>query len=60
MNMALAKKGNTQLAAIDKDMFAQLSAGQSPEKKARLALFLAKFGEQMRHRGKGRHARTNP
>ncbi len=40
--------GRVQLAALDKEMFAELSQGQSPQKKAKLALFLAKFGEETR------------
>lgn len=40
--------GRTQMAALDKELFAALSAGQSPQKKAKLALFMAKFGEEMR------------
>ena len=44
--------GRAQMAALDKELFAQLSAGQTPQKKAKLALFMAKFGEQMRqHKG---------
>ncbi len=46
--------GRAQMAAIDKELFAQISAGQSPQKKAKLALFMAKFGEEMRHM-KGNH-----
>ncbi|MBL9037127.1 MAG: hypothetical protein JNG84_01310 [Archangium sp.] len=59
-NVQRVLDGRSQMAAIDKELFAALSQGQSPEKKARLALFLAKFGEEMRrfkggHGGKGRH-----
>ena len=49
--------GRAQMAALDKEMFIQLSAGQTPQKKAKLALFLAKLGEELRRMkgGKGRH-----
>jgi len=51
--------GRAQMAALDKELFAQLSVGQSPQKKAKLALFMAKFGEEMRRikGAKGRHHR---
>ncbi len=48
--------GRAQMAALDKEMFTQLSAGQTPQKKAKLALFLAKFGEELR-RMKGNKGR---
>lgn len=49
--------GRAQMAALDKEMFTQLAVGQTPQKKAKLALFLAKFGEELRRMksNKGRH-----
>lgn len=51
--------GRSQMASIDKDLFATLSQGQTPQKKARLALFLAKFGQEMQRMRAmgGRHGR---
>ncbi len=48
--------GRTQMAVLDKEMFTQLSVGQTPLKKAKLAMFLAKFGEELR-RMKGNKGR---
>lgn len=52
----------TQMATIDKEMFLTVSKDLTPQKKAQLALFLAKFhreGKQMmrggRHHGGGAH-----
>lgn len=39
--------GRQQLAAIDKEMFSALAQGQPPQKKARLALFLARAGQEL-------------
>ncbi len=60
VDAAIAKVLDTraQLAAIDKDLFQALGAGQPPEKRAKLALFLAKFhreAQQMRGHREGRH-----
>jgi hypothetical protein len=35
--------GRQQMAQLDKEMFAGLSAGLTPQKRAQLAIFLAKF-----------------
>lgn len=48
-NVTRLLDGRSQMAALDKEMFAQLSVGQTPLKKAKLAMFLAKFGEELRH-----------
>jgi hypothetical protein len=39
--------GRAQLAALDKEMFVALTQGQTPQKKARVALFLAHFSQEM-------------
>lgn len=52
-------EGRVQMAQLDKELYATLAEGQTPQKKARLAVVLAKVGEEMRRmRGnKGRHHR---
>jgi hypothetical protein len=45
--------GRQQMAALDKEMFAGLSQGLSPQKRAQLAIFLAKFHQGMGKRGGG-------
>jgi hypothetical protein len=50
--------GRARLAALDREMFNALSQGLTPQKRARLALFMAKFGQQvqkLKAGGKGRH-----
>lgn len=56
-NVQKVLDGRVQMAQLDKELFATLGEGQSPQKRARLALVLAKVGEEMRRfRGnKGRH-----
>lgn len=56
-NVQKVLEGRVQMAQLDKELFATLSEGQSPQKRAKLALVLAKVGEEMRRfRGnKGRH-----
>ncbi|MBS1152813.1 MAG: hypothetical protein H6Q89_4511 [Myxococcaceae bacterium] len=52
--------GRQQMAALDKEMFAGLSKDLSPQKRAQLAVFLAKFHAEARGwkgGGKGRHHR---
>lgn len=46
-----------QMAAMDKEMFAGLSQGLSPQKRAQLAVFLARFHAEQKgwKGGKGRH-----
>ena len=48
-----------QMAQMDKDMFAGLSRDLAPQKRAQLAIFLAKFHAEARgwKGGKGRHHR---
>lgn len=43
-----------QLAALDKDMFQALAQGQPPEKRAKLALFFAKFHREAQRLHGGR------
>ncbi len=40
-------EGRAQLAQIDRELFNALSAGQSAQKKAKLALFVAKFNQEL-------------
>jgi len=49
--------GRQQMAAMDKEMFAGLSQGLAPQKRAQLAIFLAKFHAEAKgwKGGKGRH-----
>jgi hypothetical protein len=46
-----------QLEALDRDLFAELSAGLSPAKKARLALAMAHLPQQMREMAQERTRR---
>jgi len=47
--------GRAKLAQVDREMFAAVSQGRSPQARAKLALFLAHFHEEMRgmHGGPG-------
>ncbi len=52
--------GRQQMAALDKEMFAGLSKDLTPQKRAQLAIFLAKFHAESKGwkgEGKGRHHR---
>jgi len=54
--------GRAQMAALDKEMVTALSVGQTPQKRAKLALFLARFHQEVMARmreggGGGRHMR---
>lgn len=50
--------GRQQMAALDKEMFAGLSQGLTPQKRAQLAIFLAKFHQGMgKLKGQGGHGR---
>lgn len=40
--------GRAQMAALDKELFATLSQGQTPQKKAKLALVLARLNMEMK------------
>ena len=50
--------GRAQMAQLDREMFNALAQGQPPAKRAKLALFMAHFGQQMQkfkgQGGKGR------
>ncbi len=45
--------GRQQMAALDKEMFLGLSKDLTPQKRAQLALFLARFHAEMGKMGKG-------
>jgi hypothetical protein len=51
--------GRQQMAALDKEMFANLSQGLTPQKRAQLAIFLARFHQGMGKMGGrgGEHGR---
>lgn len=55
-NVAKVLEGRAQMAAMDKDLFAQLSQGLTPQKRAKLALVLARMGHELKGGGgkKGR------
>lgn len=56
--------GRAQMAALDKEMVSTLSVGQTPQKRARLALFLARFHQEamarMHEGGGGGRRMHNP
>ncbi|MBL8935507.1 MAG: hypothetical protein JNM69_13205 [Archangium sp.] len=55
-NMQKVLDGRVQMAQLDKELFATLGEGQPPQKRAKLAVVLAKVGAEFRGRGnKGRH-----
>lgn len=57
-NVQKVLDGRAQMAALDKEMFAQLSQGLTPQKRAKLALVLARMQHEMKGGGqKGRHHR---
>ena len=54
-------EGRQQMAAVDKEMFLAVSKDLAPQKRAQLALFLAKFQhEAMKHMGGGKGRRFGP
>jgi hypothetical protein len=55
-NVQRVLDGRAQMAAMDKDLFAQLSQGLTPQKRAKLALVLARMGHEFKGGGgkKGR------
>jgi hypothetical protein len=57
-NMQRVLDGRAQMAQLDKELFATLSQGQPPQKKAKLALVLAKVGDELR-RMKGNKGRRH-
>jgi hypothetical protein len=56
-NIQKVLDGRAQMAALDKELFANLSAGLTPQKKAKLALVLAKMGQMQKgmRGGRGGH-----
>lgn len=55
-NVQRVLDGRVQMAQLDKELYATLAEGQTPQKKARLAVVLAKVGHELRG-GKGRQLR---
>lgn len=47
-NVSKVLDGRAQMAALDKELFATLSQGQTPQKKAKLALVLARLNMEMK------------
>ncbi len=56
-NVQRVLDGRAQMASMDKDMFTQLAQGLTPQKRAKLALVLARMGQEMKGMKKGRHHR---
>jgi hypothetical protein len=58
-NVQRVLDGRAQMAALDKELFQQLSQGLAPQKKAKLALALGRLNHELRGGGfkKGRHFR---
>lgn len=55
-NVQKVLDGRAQLAAMDKELFTSLSQGYPPQKRAKLALVLARLNMEMKGFKKGRHA----
>lgn len=53
-NVAKVLEGRAQMAAMDKELFAQLAQGLTPQKRAKLALVLARVGHEFKGGKKGR------
>ncbi|MFT3710828.1 MAG: hypothetical protein QM817_24655 [Archangium sp.] len=51
-NVQRVLDGRAQMAAMDKELFAQLSQGLTPQKRAKLALVLARMGHEFKGGGK--------
>lgn len=51
-NVQRVLDGRAQMAALDKELFATLSQGLTPQKRAKLALVLARLGHEMKGGGK--------
>jgi hypothetical protein len=51
-NVQRVLDGRAQMAALDKELFATLSQGLAPQKRAKLALVLARLGHEMKGGGK--------
>lgn len=58
-NVQKVLDGRAQLALLDKELYLSLAEGQTPQKKAKLAVVLAKVHGELRgmHGNKGRHRR---
>lgn len=56
-NVQRVLDGRAAMAAMDKEMFSQLAQGLAPQKRAKLALVLARMGHEMKGMKKGRHHR---
>ncbi len=56
-NMQRVLDGRVLMAQLDKELYTVLGEGQPPQKKAKLAVVLAKFGEELRRLkgNRGRH-----
>ena len=53
-NVAKVLDGRAQMAAMDKELFATLSQGLAPQKRAKLALVLGRLQHEMKGFKKGR------
>jgi len=56
-NVQKVLDGRAQMAAMDKDMVTQLAQGLTPQKRAKLAVGVARRGPEMKGMKKGRHHR---
>ena len=54
-NVQKVLDGRAQMAVMDKELFSSLSQGYPPQKRARLALVLARLNHEMKGFKKGRH-----
>jgi hypothetical protein len=46
-NVKVVLEGRAQMAQLDRDLFQTLAVGQSAQRKAKLAVFIANFGQEM-------------
>ena len=54
-NVQKVLDGRAQMAAMDEELFSSLSQGYPPQKRAKLALVLARLNHEMKGFKKGRH-----
>jgi len=54
-NVQKVLDGRAQMAALDKELFNSLAQGYPPQKRAKLALVLARLNHEMKGMKKGRH-----
>ncbi len=54
-NVQKVLDGRAQMAAMDKELFSSLAQGYPPQKRAKLALVLARLNHEMKGFKKGRH-----